>query len=196
MGSENTTPDATEAVAPEAEVTRDATPSEQNETDKQTPLKELPADEQIEILKDLNKKQEKRAKDNHKQAQANLQMAETAQSELAATRRENAFLKLKVAHPELSDDALALCDKTDPDEILAWGEKAAGIFGAKRPDDSHEDSAKPETRKPNSVLQRFDNDRRTESNTPSGKTGQPSFNEMRKKRLEQARAKYSHKNNN
>ncbi|TPF92879.1 hypothetical protein BW14_06860 [Bifidobacterium sp. UTBIF-68] len=78
------------------------------------------ADDELAKWKAMSRK-------NEKQAEANLKQVQQVQAELAQARADNARLTAKNKYPQISDEALTLCDKTDPDEIAAWAEQYAKL---------------------------------------------------------------------
>lgn len=85
-----------------------------------TQTDDKPAGDELAKWKAMSRK-------NEKQAEANLKQMQQVQAELAQVRADNARLTAKNKYPQISDDALALCDKTDPDEIADWAELYAKL---------------------------------------------------------------------
>lgn len=174
-------PEAATATGAEEQQTPPAQAAEPPEEAKQ-PLKDMPLEEQLSVWQKTSRKHEDQAKRNKQQldrATADLTARET---ELLEARIENAKLRLKIDHPELSDKVIALCNLTDPDEIKAWGDQMSDAIGAK-PATGTPSPIHPQTRA-------FNLARHRESTMPSGNTGSPSFNDLMKKQLEEARSQY------
>lgn len=158
------------------------TPAAEPQEEPKQPLKDMPLEEQLSVWQKTSRKHEDQAKRNKQQldkATADLTARET---ELLEARIENAKLRLRIDHPELSDKVIALCNLTDPDEIKAWGDQMSDAIGVK-----------PATGAPSPVhpaVRDFNLARHRESNTPSGNTGSPSFNDLMRKHLEEARNQY------
>ncbi|NMM98149.1 hypothetical protein [Bifidobacterium olomucense] len=182
---ENQTKDAEQAGTVESVAKPEESPAveQKPQDDAKPPLRELPLEEQLSVWQKTARKHEDQAKANKRDLdKANADLSER-ETELLEARIENAKLHLKLDHPELPDALIATCDRTDPDSVKAWGEQMSEIWGA-----SHGSGRKAAI---NETMQSFNRTLHSESNTPSGKTGSPSFNDLMQQRLKEARAQYS-----
>lgn len=74
------------------------------------------------------------SRENERKMHENLKRATDAEGQLAKVRDEYAQAQSTIARLEakakwrLTDDVMALCDKTSPEGIAAWAESAAKLF--------------------------------------------------------------------
>lgn len=96
--------------------------------DKRPSLKEQPVEEQLAFWQSASRKHEKQAKDNYEKLRKVESDYTQVQNQLHDMQMENAFMKARAAHPGLTDEQIALCDKTTPDEVAEWADKVAKAF--------------------------------------------------------------------
>lgn len=105
---------------PEKETEQPATGDQPQQEPRTEPAPDGRRDDELSKWKAMSRKNEQRASDNY-------QKLTEATRQLADAHARIARLEAQRKHPQLTDEAFSLCDRTDPEGIAEWADKYATL---------------------------------------------------------------------